>query len=200
MSGSLCKKRLASVALALCGFGAVVLSAAPAHAEMATNTLGCEGSAEITGSDGATYRIDAADKSAVVPRTGSASYSGRVATTTHDHRGEVRLALGAFDVVVGSWGPTANTSDANSARGVVELPSFLEQVPPGQYRLSGFHQGTEGRCDGEVTVEVEGGALANAAGIAGIAGTVIAAAFLAYAARPRLRQALAGGQGSTRQR
>ncbi|MGH9190387.1 MAG: hypothetical protein ACRD0Q_10210 [Acidimicrobiales bacterium] len=200
MSRSLRRKRLASVTLALGTFGVVVLSAAPAHAEIATNTLGCEGSAEITGGDGAIYRIDANDESAVVPRQGTASYSGRVATTTHDHRGEVRLALGSFDVVVGSWGPTANASGANSAQGVVDLPSFLEQVPAGQYRLSGFHQGAEGRCDGEVTVEVQGGAFANAAGMAGIAGTVIAAAFLAYAARPRLRQGVAGGRGSTGQR
>ena len=111
-----------------------------------------------------------------------------MATATHDHHGAVRLEVGALDVVVGEWGPDANRAGVTSAHGTIAIPSFLAQVPSGRYKLTGFHQGAEGRCDGEVMVDVGEGALANFAGWAGIGGTVLAAALLGYAARPRPRR------------
>ena len=164
---------------------AVLLAAAPATATITRNDLGCAGSAKVTGADGSVTVVDANQPSAVVPRRGSASWSGSLATATRDHFGEVTLRLGAVDVQVGRWGPSPNASNLTSAAGMTDLPSALEQAPAGRYRVRGFHQGDEGRCEADMEVEIQGGAMANAAGYAGFAGTAVAAALLAFAARPR---------------
>ena len=164
---------------------ATFLAAGPASAVLTSNTIGCSGSATVTGDDGGSTEVNANDETVVLPRAGSVAYSGSVATPTHDHHGEVRLAVGALDVTVGRWGPSANAEGATSAQGVQRLPAFLDQVPDGRYRLSGFHQGREGGCEGEITVELQGGTGVNAANVGGVVGTIIAACALAFAARPR---------------
>ena len=168
--------------------GAVVLAAGPAGATVTRNDLGCAGSAKITGADGSSTTVDANQPSAVVPRQGSAFWSGSLATATHRHSGRVTLRVGAVDVEVGRWGPSSNSSNTTSASGNVSLPSVLEQAPAGRYRLHGYHQGDEGRCEADMEVQIQGGALSNAVGYAGFAGTGLAAALLAYAARPRRRR------------
>ncbi len=173
----------------LAAAGALVgLTAPPAGAVFTRDDVGCSGSADITGPDGATYHVDANDAEAKVPGAGSASWRGGLTTVTHDHQGEMRLHVGpAWEIQVAAWGPSPNATNQSAAQGVMELPSSLEEVPVGRYKLTGFHQGVEGGCAGEAVVEVEGRAFSNIAGISGIAGTVIFAALLAVAARPKIR-------------
>ena len=152
------------------------------------NGIGCSGSADITAEDGATYHVDAGATDVKVPRSGTVSWRGALATVTHDHSGKVSLEVGPFwDVQIGAWGPSANTANLSSAQGVTELPSSLADVPAGKYKLTGYHTGKEGGCAGEAVVEVEGTAFANIAGISGIAGTGLFAALLALAARGKTR-------------
>ena len=166
---------------------AVLLPAGPAGATFTTNTIGCAGSAEITGDNGSRTTVNANDPTAVVPRSGSASWSGNLDTVTHNHSGKVILNMGPFSVDVGSWGPSPNATNTASASGTTSLPSALEDAPAGRYSLEGFHVGDEGGCAGRMEVEIDDGAMSNAAGYAGPIGTVVAAGLLAYAARPRLR-------------
>ena len=165
--------------------GVVLVPAASADATVTRNDLGCAGSAKITGTDESVTVVDVNQPTAVVPRQGSASWSGSLATATHNHSGEITLRVGAVDVQVGQWGPSRNASDQTAAAGQTDIPSALQQAPAGRYRLRGFHQGDEGRCEADMEVEIQGGPLSNAAGYAGFAGTALAAALLAFAARPR---------------
>ncbi len=170
------------VAAWLVGAGAIV-SAVPAGAEFTENKIGCSGSATIT--DGAkTYRVSADQKEAKVPRKGTAEWQGAIATTTHNHKGEVRLSVAFWDITVGSWGPSPNAANEKSRSGTKKIPSALEQLPAGKYKLSGFHQGDEGRCAGKITVEVEGSIL-NIPGIVSLAGTVLTGAGLAVAGKAK---------------
>ncbi len=166
----------------------VTAMAPPAGALLTSNEIGCDASTDITGEDGQRYHIDARDADATVPRNGTADWRGSLTTATHDHVGEVRLAVGSWDFGVGSWGPSANTASETSAQGSLELPSFLDDVPAGRYKLTGFHRGTEGTCVGEMEVEVEGTAFSNIAGISGLLGTGFFGALLLVSALARNRR------------
>ena len=149
----------------------LLLGATPAGAELTTNEVGCAGSAVITTDDGGTVTVDAEDDTVELPAgAGDAEWQGSVATVTHDHSGEVNLAAGPSTIELGSWS-SPNAGDDPDATGTKELPPALQDVPPGKYVVSGFHQGNEGRCEGEVTVEVGGSILASpiSAGSVGLA-------------------------------
>ncbi len=169
------------------GVGLVLCSAVPADAVLTENEVGCTGSADVTGGDGRTYHLDAADTTAAVPREGRAAWRGALGTVTHDHHGEVRLEVGPFSHEIGSWGPSPNAGNQSEASGVMDLPSFMADVPTGKYKLTGTHSGTEGGCAGEVVVEVEGTPFSNVASVAGPVGTLLFGALLAFAARPKIR-------------
>jgi hypothetical protein len=171
--------------IALAGIG---LTVSPASARLTSNEIGCDASAEITGGDGRTYQIDAADDEATVPTDGTAAWRGSLGTATHDHSGEVRLEVGPWwDVELGSWGPSANAANETSAEGILDLPTFLGEVPAGRYKLTGFHQGAEGGCAGEMVVEVEETAFSNIAGFSGLLGTGFFGALLLVSALARKR-------------
>ncbi len=131
----------------------------PASAEFTENSIGCAGSAVIEGDAGSTS-VDAADKSVVLPVSGDAAYEGSVETITHNHFGEINLAVGPAAIQLGSW-KSKNDSDLGSKSGTKELPAALADVPPGKYEVSGFHQGDEGRCAGRMTIEVPGSILSS---------------------------------------
>lgn len=162
-----------------------VVVASPAGATITTNTIGCSGSAEITPESGAPYTVDAQDSTLKVPRNGSAAWTGSLGTITHNHKGKVTLEVGFLSLEVGSWGPTANTSNLGSRSGVKEIPSFMDQIPAGEYVLRGSHSGDEGSCAGHMTVDVEGSPWSNPVGLVVLAGTVLSGATMVMAARAR---------------
>jgi hypothetical protein len=138
--------------------------APPAGAELTVNEVGCAGSAVITPDDGgAPVTVDAEDDTVVLPAgAGDATYEGSVETVTHDHSGKIAVAVGPASIEIGSWS-SPNEGGEPSASGTKELPSALEQVPPGKYEVTGHHEGTEGRCEGRLTVEVGGSILSTPA-------------------------------------
>lgn len=164
---------------------AAVLYAPPAAAEFTENDIGCAGSATIQSDDGV-FEVDASDSVAEVPRDGSASWQGSVDVATHNHSGEITLRVGPLSVPVGDWGPSENEDDEAAAAGVKDIPSELALVPPGLYRVEGFHEGDEGRCAGFVDLEVTGNPITTPVGAGVAAGTVVTAALLALAAKVKL--------------
>ncbi len=107
---------------------------------------------------------------------------------THDHSGSLDLKLGPLSVNLGRWGPTANDQNLSTRDGLRDIPAIVRQFPSVKWKLTGHHEGTEGQCQGELTVEVEGSAASTAAaGVAGLAGTAAAAAGLLQATRPKAR-------------
>ena len=169
------------VALAL-GGGALLLSAAPAWARFTSNTVGCGGSAVVTGKGGKTYPIDAGASEAKVPKEGSASWQGSLRTVTHNHSGSVSLKVGVVKIELGSWGPSANANNESAKTGVEKIPAALKQLLPGKYVVSGSHHGDEGGCAGSVVVDVEGSPLGTLAGIGVLVGTVVTAGGLGFVA------------------
>lgn len=144
----------------------LIFGAAPASAIFTQNTIGCSGSATITDSDGNTYQGNADDVSVEVPREGVADWRGSISTVTHNHSGEVNLALGPVDIQLGKWGPSRNADDESSSSGTKEIPEALQYVLPGEYVVSGFHQGDEGRCAGYAVVAVDVAPFSTPTGIA----------------------------------
>ncbi|MEA2973203.1 MAG: hypothetical protein QOG82_1661 [Actinomycetota bacterium] len=164
----------------------VLLVAAPAGAEITRDTIGCSGTATVTADDGSAVTIDTAATSVKIPRGDNAAWHGEINKVTHDHEGSIDIELGPIKINLGKWGPTANNQNAGTKDGVKDIPALLKQFPSAKWKLSGYHKGTEGQCEGELTVEVEGsGASTAAAGVAGLAGTAAAAAGLVSATRPK---------------
>ncbi len=171
------------------GIGSLVgllLWAAPANAELTSDTAGCTASATVTGDDGSTVTIDATQRSVTIPRSETATWTAATNRVTHDHRGSLDLQLGPLSINLGTWGPTSNDQDQSTKEGLEDIPAVMRQFPSVKWKVTGFHQGIEGQCRGEITVEMEGsGASTAAAGVAGLAGTAAAAAGLLAAARPK---------------
>ena len=165
---------------------AVLLLAAPAGAEITRDTIGCSGTATVTADDGTTVAVDAAATAVKIPRGDSALWHGEINKVTHDHEGSIDLELGPISINLGRWGPTGNNQNKGTQDGVKDIPALIRQFPSVKWKLTGYHKGTEGQCEGEMTVEVEGSAASTAAaGVAGLAGTAAAAAGLVSAARPK---------------
>ena len=135
-------------------FAFFVAAAQPAGAVFTSNTVGCEGSAVLTAKDGTVYNANATDSLIKVPRDGGVAYQGSITTVTHDHAGEIDMEIAMFKVPLGTWGPRHNGSDTSTAAGVKDIPSAFAQVPPGKYRISGFHRGNEGGCAGWADIEI----------------------------------------------
>jgi len=165
---------------------ALLLGATPAGAEITYDTIGCTGSATVTGDDGTAVTVDAAATAVKIPRGDDASWKAASNKVTHDHTGSVDLELGPLSINLGRWGPTGNDQNESTTEGLRDLPAVVRQFPSVKWKLTGFHKGIEGQCAGEITVEVEGSAASTAAaGVASLAGTAAAAAGLAQAVRPR---------------
>ncbi|MEA2717948.1 MAG: hypothetical protein QOI99_2265 [Actinomycetota bacterium] len=164
----------------------VLCSVSPAGAEMTHDTIGCSGTATVTGDDGSAVTVDAAATSVKIPRGDSAAWKAASNKVTHDHSGSVDLALGPLSINLGRWGPTGNDGDKSTVGGLKELPAVVRLFPSVRWKVSGRHKGTEGGCEGEITVEVEGSTASTAAaGAAALAGTAAAAAGLVQATRPK---------------
>lgn len=183
-------KRTLLLVTALVGISASWAS--PANASLTTNELDCRASARITTPEGDVFDLDADRAEATLPRRGTAAWQGSLGTVTSAHRGRVVLNLGPSEVELGSWGPSPNPARVSSASGTTELPAVLDDVPPGTYVLSGYHQGAEGRCEGTIDVAIgqEESVVNSRAGRIGAVGTALFAGLLAYAARPRARRSV----------
>jgi hypothetical protein len=165
---------------------AVLVVAAPAGAEITRDTIGCSGTATVTDDDGTAVVVDAAASSVKIPRGDSALWHGEINKVTHDHEGTIDLELGPLSINLGTWGPTGNDQNKGTQDGVKDLPAIVKGFPSVKWKLTGSHRGTEGQCEGELIVEVEGSAASTAAaGVAGLAGTAAAAAGLVSATRPK---------------
>ncbi len=173
------------------GAGVVVaaglaLFGSPAGAEITRDTIGCSGTATITADDGTAVTIDSSATEAKIPRARSAAWHGEINRVTHDHEGSVDLQVGPVSINLGKWGPTANSQNAGTRDGVIDIPAVVRQFPPVKWKLTGYHKGIEGQCQGEITVEVEGSAASTAAaGVAALAGTAAAAAGVFQATKPK---------------
>lgn len=161
--------------------GFVLVGAGPAQATFTENDIGCAGSADIVDGD-KTYRVDAADSTAKVPRQGTAHYEGTLDTVTHDHSGEVNINILGFKVNAGSWGPSKNALSLPEKKGEKEIPSIMNIAPPGKYVVDGFHKGNEGGCAGNITVDVQGSPLSSPFAIASILGTLVSGLAMALGA------------------
>jgi hypothetical protein len=163
---------------------ALVLLAGPAGAEITRDTIGCTGTATLTGDDGVPVTIDVAARSVTVPRGDSAVWKAATNKVTHDHSGSLDLRLRPLSINLGRWGPTGNDQNQSTKDGLRDIPAVVKYFPSVKWKLTGYHKGIEGQCEGEMTVEVEGSAASTAAaGVAGLAGTAAAAAGLVQAAR-----------------
>ncbi len=173
-------------ALLLCAAGLVVALAGTAGATIRNSGITCTGSASITNDDGKVYPVSGTDAKATVPRNGVATYTGAVRPATHDHQGEVVIDLGLVKIRPGTWGPSQNKGNGSTKTGTYQLPAAFKYVPPGEYTVSGFHAGKEGRCEGEVVIDVEGTLVDNPVGLVSLAVTGVSAAALLSAgwARP----------------
>jgi hypothetical protein len=144
------------IALATSILASLAIGATPAGAELTTNEIGCAGSAVITTDDGEQVTVNAEDDTVSLPAGArEAVWQGSVATVTHDHSGQIEVAVGPTNIQVGSWS-SPNAGNAPDANGTKKLPSALDNLPPGKYEVSGFHEGKEGRCEGRATIEVDG--------------------------------------------
>ncbi len=172
------------------GTGAVIIAlaqlamASPAQAVLITNELDCTASARVTGPEG-TADLDVHDEAANLPREGTATWSAGMANPTADGRGRLVIEVGPAELEIASWDHVTD----HEGSGAFALPELLASVPPGTYVLSGYHQGTEGRCEGRVDVTIGGqeSIASTTAGQLGVVGTMLFAALLGYAARPRRR-------------
>jgi hypothetical protein len=177
------------IAAAAVGAGAVLAFAAPASASFTTNTIGCAGSATIsgTGSDsGKSVTINATDAKVTMLRQGVVNWHGSVTTPTHNNSGKVVIDLGYVKVTAGSWGPSTNASSKTSRSGVAHIPSALRYVPPGTYHMTGYHKGDEGECVGAMDVVFTGSILSTPVGIAAIIGTILSAFGVLFAGLARV--------------
>jgi hypothetical protein len=176
------------IAAAAVGAGAVLAFAAPASAAFTTNTIGCAGSATIsgTGSDsGKSVTINATDSKVTMLRQGVVNWHGSVTTPTHNNSGKVVIDLGYVKVTAGSWGPSKNASNKTSRSGVAHIPSALKYVPPGTYHMTGYHKGDEGECAGAIDVVFTGSIISTPVGIVAIVGTILSAFGVLFAGLAR---------------
>lgn len=176
------------VAAAAVGAGAVLAFAAPASASFTTNTIGCAGSATIsgTGSDsGKSVTINATDSKVTMLRQGVVNWHGSVTTPTHNNSGKVVIDLGYIKVTAGSWGPSKNASSRTSRSGIAHIPAALKYVPPGTYHMTGYHKGDEGECAGAIDVVFTGSIISTPVGIVAIVGTILSALGVLFAGLAR---------------
>lgn len=145
--------------------GPLFLAASPARALV---TGGCNGSATIKG---VTYTPanDTPGNPVLIPNEKGVMIPWEATTggPITDHHGQIGVNAGPFVIPVAKWaGENADkkTKDADT----YSLDSAYEKIPVrlvGLYRVSGFHTGTGGDCEGFVYVRFEGNPLATVPGI-----------------------------------
>ncbi|MEX2625799.1 MAG: hypothetical protein WD225_02885 [Ilumatobacteraceae bacterium] len=158
--------------------------------------------ASATLSNGVTVDPYASAGTYPIPIEGSADYQGAVEADVETPRpisGEVtiRTPPGIPAVTVTeAWEWSNDSSDALSDSGSVswELPSALPRGVP--ITVEGFHQDQGVRCEGSITVELEGGAFDSPLTFAALGGTVLAAVGLGFAGLAGGGGAGAGGAGA----
>lgn len=158
--------------LLACATGALLIAGSGvASATLTQNTANCGGSAVITNPEGVVYRVDATIARATIPREGVVQWQGH-ANPLSGYSGAVKVVIGPLSVPLGSW--SGGLSKAASS-GVKEIPKAFKSVPPGLYRVSGFHSGAGGRCEGSILLEIEGSPLSTPVGAGVVGATAVAA-------------------------
>lgn len=184
----------ASVVLVLGG------SSARAQDDPPNATGPCAASAVL--SNGVTVDPYASSGTYPIPIEGSADYQGAVEADVETPRpinGEVtiRTPPGLPDVTVtDQWEWSNDASDGLSDSGSVswELPSVLPRGVP--ITVEGFHQDQGVRCEGSITVELEGGAFDSPLTFVSLGGTALAAIGLGFAGFAGAAGAGAGTAGA----
>ncbi len=125
-------------------------------------------------------------------------YTGTTRTGIRDHRGEIAVDFGTLgQVTVASWGHPNKPNPTKQKSGTYDLdegyrllrdglPADFDLV--GIFRVSGFHTGTEGTCEGFAMVKIEGNPLTTAVGATAVGGTVVTAAGVGLAAVAKARR------------
>jgi hypothetical protein len=166
------------------GVGSLLLLASPASAKV---NGPCTGSGTFE-SQGKTYDAATTDD-LTLPAKDTVSYKGAIETTStgaRSHHGKIELKLPSPlpSLTITSWKSASTTK--TTAEGVhdYDLPSI---VPRGvKLDLTGEHIDTAGTCTGTVRITIDGGPFdAPAPTSVALAGTVVTAAGLAFAARPK---------------
>ncbi len=166
---------------ALSGVVLTLLAAWPARANV---TGPCNGSATI---QGVTYTPanDTPSNPVVLPNEKGvvASWEGSTDGPIHNHHGEIGVDVGPFTIKVADWAGE-NKKDEVQKKGKYQLDDAYAKLPlgiVGIFRVSGFHEGDEARCDGFVYVKIEGNPLATVPGAASVALTVVTAVLVGVA-------------------
>ena len=161
------------IALTVAAAAALVVAGGwPALATFTENTAGCQGSATITGGDGKTYTVNAADATATVPREGTVSWRGSTTKVVKNHSGYIAIKIGPATFDINTWG-SPNKKGSTSKAGTREMPKELKWAPPGEYLVTGAHAGKGGKCAGSILITVQGSPFSTAGGIVALAGTVV---------------------------
>lgn len=177
------------VILAALGAGSAIAYAQDGSASDASVppsfTGGCTARANIEGHGS----IDPAASGGVytVPKSGSASYTGRVPVEGDDRTtsGEVqiKLPLGIPAITIKSW--SGDNTDGNSDSGTVswDIPALV----PGNVEMtvSGFHQDEGARCEGRIKVKLDGSGIASAGGLGVLGGTILTLVGLIWTSIPK---------------
>lgn len=164
----------------------LLVGAPVVHAEI-DGTNACE--AAGTWREGG-FSVDAAATTGVVviPRSDMVEWTGSVPLAPGQYRGSIWVELPPpfGSVEIDTWeGDSQSTS--NNGTHEYDLPAL---VPAGiEFVVSGQHVDENGRCDGSVTVEIDGGRLGAPLAAISLAGTAITAAAMAALLRPMFRKA-----------
>lgn len=152
-----------AVAAAVCSWP--LLWAAPASANV---TGPCDGSATIKG---VTYtpNNDTPGNPVVIPNEKGVivDWQGNTGgVVIKNHTGQIAVDVGPFGVVVADWSGE-NANKETEKHGKYNLDDAYDKLPVdlvGIYRVSGFHHGEGGACDGFVYVKIEGNPLSTVPG------------------------------------
>lgn len=171
----------------LIGGTALLLAAAPAHADLLREATGnCQASAQVT--DGPFIDAYADDPVTYeIPLAGSATYRGQVGSgadrAPRDFNGEVVIKTppGIPDIELTSkwiWeGSGTGAADAGDVSW--DLPRVM---PRGvEFRVEGFHQDVPEFCEGFVTLKIAGSPLDSVLAPVALGATAVAAAGVGFA-------------------
>lgn len=175
--------RLRALWLTAAAFGFLLVLAPPARGAVSG---GCTGRAVI---EGRTYTPanDTASNPVILPKKRGVivEWRGRQPPITK-HHGALAVEIGPGSVTVATWAHP-NEGKATKAKGTYSLDQAYEKIGDvvGLFRVTGFHEGAGGRCDGFAMVKIEGNPLTTPVGGAAAGLTLVSAGGLVAAAMTR---------------
>ncbi|MDH5371903.1 MAG: hypothetical protein OEX97_03055 [Acidimicrobiia bacterium] len=149
----------------------------------------CRGTVTI---DGIVYSEanDSASNPIVIPDEEGliAFWEGSTNEPITDHTGEIGVVVGPTTINFADWGGdnAALKTDSNGSYAIDDARDVLPISVVGLYKVSGFHRGEGGSCDGSVMVLLEGNPLTTPVGAGAAAGTILAGLGVLSAGRRRI--------------